>query len=102
MPNRLILELDGSAPIEVPIKGTVSQIRGAVKRHAESVGIDLTGMTARQVGEAVLRDFLRSVRDASMAKQRTQAYADLAASIETQLAAENDLFDEPEPPQKLP
>lgn len=94
MPNRLILELDGSAPIEVPIKGTVSQIRGAVKRHAESVGIDLTGMTARQVGEAVLRDFLRSVRESSIAKQRTEKFAELAASIESDILAANDIYDD--------
>jgi hypothetical protein len=95
MPGRLILEVNGAIAASVPIKGTAAQIRAVVRRHAESIGIDVSAMTDAQVGTAVLDRVTRSVRDSSMAKQRTEKFAELAASIEAQLLADNDIYDPP-------
>lgn len=85
----------GTGTITVPFKGTSAQIRAAMRRFAESQGLDTTGMADAQIGEAALRWFLRTVKGASMAQQRTAAYADLAASLESDIAAANDIYDEP-------
>lgn len=94
MANRLILEV-GQGQVEIAIKGTAAQIRGAVRRYAETVGIDITDKTDVQIGEAVLRYVLRSVKESSMAKQRTEKFAELAAGIEAEILAANDIYDEP-------
>lgn len=66
----------------------------AMRRFAETVGIATDGKTDAEVGRAVLRWFARTVRDASMARQRSEAYADLAASIESDILAANDIYDD--------
>ena len=91
--SRLILEV-GQGQIEVEFKGTATQIRAVVRRFAETVGIDVEGVSDAEVGKAVLRWFARTVREGSMAKQRSEAYADLAASIESQLLSDNDIYDD--------
>lgn len=93
-PNRLILEV-GAGSVEKPLKGTVTQIRAAVRRYAETLNIATTGMTDAEVGRAVLDRFALSVKEASMAKQRTEKFAELAASIEAQLQSENDIYEPP-------
>jgi hypothetical protein len=44
------------------------------------------------VGKAVLDRYVLTVKDTSMAKQRTEKFAELAASIETQLELDNDIY----------
>lgn len=91
--SKIILEV-GQGSVEVPLKGTPQNIRAAVRRFAETVGLDVEGKTDAEVGRLALRWFARTVREASMANQRSQAYAELAASIEAQLIADNDIVDE--------
>lgn len=90
MPNRLILEV-GSGQIEIALNGTASQIRAVVRRYAETIGIEVVGVSDAVVGEEVLRHFKRSVKEGAMAKQRTDKFAELAAEIEAQLLLENDI-----------
>lgn len=90
MPNRLILEL-GTGQVEQPLKGTVTQIRAAVRRYARTVGIPTDGVTDKLVGEAVLDYIIKSIKEASKSSQRTEKFAELAASIEAQLELDNDI-----------
>lgn len=91
--SRIVLEV-GQGSVEIPLKGSAANIRAAVRRFAETVGLDVEGKTDADVGRAVLRWFARTVKEASMAKQRSEAYADLAASIESDILAANDIYDD--------
>lgn len=94
MPGRLILEI-ASTQIAVPIKGTATVIRAAVRRYALSKNIPVESLTEVQIGEAVLRTLLKHVRDGSIDQQRRDALLAQQAALEEQLQNENDLYDEP-------
>lgn len=94
MPGRLILEI-ASTQISVPIKGTAAAIRAAIRRYALSKGVPVESLTEVQIGEAVLRSLLKTVRDGSIDQQRRDALAAQQAALEATLQSENDLYDDP-------
>lgn len=98
MPGRLILEI-GQTQIPVPIKGTATAIRAAIRRYALSRNIPVETLTEVQIAEAVLRSLLKYVRDGSIDQQRRDALLAQQAALEQQLQSDNDLYDEPPPVQ---
>jgi hypothetical protein len=92
MPGKLILEVAGTQVAYVDLKGTATQIRTVIRRYADSIGISTTGMSDGDVGKAVLDRYVLTVKDTSMAKQRTEKFAELAASIEAQLELDNNIY----------
>jgi hypothetical protein len=91
--SRLVLEI-GQAEIAVPLKGTISQIRAVMHRYAQAQGIDMTGLTEAQVGEAVLRRILREIRTVAMDRQRRELITAEMNAIDATLRSDNELYDE--------
>lgn len=90
MPNRLMLEV-GPEQIVLPLKGTVAQIRAAIRRYALRNHIGVEGRTAEDIGKDVLASFKKLLIENSMDAHRAEKLAALNAAIEEEISAENDL-----------
>lgn len=77
--------------ITLPIKGTVAQIRAAIRRYALRNHIGIEGRTAEEIGTDVLASFKKLLIENSMDVHRAEKLAELNAAIEEEIATENDL-----------
>lgn len=97
MPGSLNLTI-GSNTVTLPLKLTNAQLNGLVRRFATRRGIDTTGKTATEIGEAVLRDVARFMRSVASDQDRQEKAQVAQAAVEVQILADNDLFDDPVAP----
>lgn len=97
MPGALSLTI-GTETVSIPLKLTNTKLRALVRRYAVERGIDVTGMTEQEIGQAILQQLAKIVRDSSVDRQRRELVNAQMAAIEVTLAADNDLMDVPPTP----
>lgn len=90
MANSLSITL-GATTLSVPIKGTITQVRAALKRYAIYRDIKIEGKTDQEIGEDVLRAIVLTIKEGSKDQQRKELYAQQLATFEQTLNTDNDL-----------
>lgn len=84
----------GANTVSVPITLSNAQANAVLRRYAINSGIAVDGRTAAQIGTDVLRSLLRHVKQVSSNHQRGELMATQLATLEAQIATDNDLFDD--------
>lgn len=90
MANELSITIGTTTAVR-PIPGTQAKINARFKRFLEFRAVSIDGMTATEVGEAVLLEFAKIVNHDSKEIQRAEELAVNTAAIEAKLEADNPL-----------
>lgn len=90
MPNQLTLTV-GTNTATISLGGTNGKINSAILRFLAYKGVQTEGLTAVQIGEAVLLQLKKIVNDTSKDVQRADLLALEEAAIEVTVEGDNNL-----------
>lgn len=90
MPGSLSLVV-GTNTATIPLAGTNAKINSAILRFLAYKGVQTEGLTATQIGEALLAELKKIVVDVSKEMQRAELENANSAAIETTVIADNSL-----------
>ena len=90
MPNQLTLTV-GVNTATIPITGTNAKVNAAILRFLAYKGVATEGLTATQIGEALLTEIKKIVADTSRDVQRAELTNANVAAISATVEADNAL-----------
>lgn len=88
--NQLTLTV-GANTATIPLAGSNAKINGTILRFLAFRNISTAGMTATQIGEALLQELKKIVIEGSVDVQREELLAEQRAALEATLAGDNAL-----------